>query len=79
MGIAFVVVGGLVVMTAVASFFSYLGEKKKRLSPEIGDRLDLLEKRIGALETRQIDRDERVGELESELSFVNKLIEKRRE
>lgn len=77
MGIAFVIVGGLVAMTAVASIFSYLGEKKKHLDPRLESTIDDMQRRLSILEERLGRDDERFEQIESEVAFVNKLIAKK--
>jgi len=77
MGVAIVIAGGLVLMTLVASLFSYLGEKKKRLDPQIEEKINRMERRLTAMEAKAAEKDERIDQLESEISFVNKLIEQR--
>lgn len=78
MGIAFVIVGGLVLMTLAASLFSYLGEKKKRLDPSLESKIEGLERRISELEQKSTGSDERFEQIEEEVAFVNKLISDKR-
>jgi len=75
MEIAIIVVGGLVLMTAVASVFSYLTEKRKRESPELEKRIAELERRLGVIEDQASDKDARVEQIAQDVSFVNKLVE----
>ncbi|HUX52487.1 MAG TPA: hypothetical protein VMW73_16990 [Spirochaetia bacterium] len=75
MGIAAIVIGGVIVVTIIASVSSYLTEKAKRRSPEVEANLSDLEKRLAVLESRMEDRDERVAQIANDLKFVNRLIE----
>jgi uncharacterized coiled-coil protein SlyX len=75
MGIALVIVGGLVLITAVASGFDYLGKRRKRISAEVDRKVVQLEERLATLEGKVAERDERIAQLESDLSFTNRLIE----
>jgi len=73
-GIASIIIGGVIVITLISSFFSYLTEKKKHTSPALESKLDEMEKRLAVLESRADDKDELVAELANDVSFVNKLI-----
>jgi hypothetical protein len=75
MEIALIIVGGLVLMTAVASAFSYLTEKKKRESPELEKRIAQIEQRLTALEDNAGIKDARMEQIAQDMSFVNKLVE----
>ncbi len=77
MGVALVIAGGLVLMTLVASLFSYLGEKRKRLDPQIEEKIARFEQRLAAIEAKADEKEERIAQLESEITFVTKLIEQR--
>ena len=77
MGIAFIIVGGLVLMTVFGAGFDYL-KKRKAISGKITEKKVLeLEKRIDILESNLYDKDEKIKQLEKEISFVNKLLEKK--
>lgn len=77
MGIALVVAGGLVLVTAVASLFSYLTEKAKKAHPEIARRMNDIEQRLLVLEERVGAKDEQINQLAHDVSFVNRLIEEK--
>lgn len=77
MGIALIVVGGIVLVSVVASYFDYLGKKAKSSNPDLAARLGELENRLKVLEVAQIEKDEKIERLSSELGFVNKLLDKR--
>ena len=72
-----IIVGGLVLMTGLASGFDYLGKKRKRLDDETKNKVAELEQKIFALESGIELRDEKISQLESDVSFVHKLIEKK--
>lgn len=74
MGIALVIVGGLVLMTLAASAFSYLGEKKKGVDPNIVKKIEAIEERLSSLEAGTGQVDERIQQIENDVSFVNKLL-----
>jgi len=73
--IAIIITGGLVLMTAVASAFGYLTEKRKRESPELEKQIAEMERRLSLLEDRAVDKEARVEQIAQEVSFVNKLVE----
>jgi chaperonin cofactor prefoldin len=75
MGIAFVIVGGVVVTTLIASVFDFLGKKKRKVDTRVESTISQLEERLSVLEAKTAEKDERISQLESEVSFVNKLIE----
>lgn len=78
MGIALVIVGGLFLMTLAASVFGYLGEKKKRLDPAVEARVADIERRLKELEEQGTLNDEKIGQIEGDIAFVNKLISDKR-
>ncbi len=76
MWIAFAIAGGIVVCTFIGSLFDYLGKKAKAGgSQQLADSLKGMEGRIAALETRLDDKDARIAQLETDLGFLNRLIE----
>ena len=77
MEITLIIVGGLVLMTGVASFFDYLGKRKTSLHSAALERIEALEREVEALKATGAAEEGRVGRLESEMGFVNKLIEHR--
>ena len=78
MGIALIVVGGLVLMTLISVVGSALGGKKKEhADKQTESRIAATEERLLSLEAKIMDRDERIAQLEHEVSFVNKLIEEK--
>lgn len=77
MGIAFVIVGGLVLMTLAASVFGYLGEKKKRLDPKVLEKLEQIEHRLSDLENAAGQNAERFDRIENDAAFVQRLLSDR--
>ena len=75
MGIALIIVGGLVLMTVSAAGFDYLAKRKRRADKQTENTVALLEERLANLEAKVAERDERISQLESDVSFVSKLIE----
>lgn len=74
MGIALIIVGGLVLMTVAASAFGYLGEKRKHLDPKITETLGTLERRLSAIEEKLGTADDRFDKIEGDVAFVHKLL-----
>lgn len=74
MEIALICVGGLIALTFVAAFFDYLGKKQAGLGGASLKRVETLEREVAALRKTVEAREERVERLETELTFVNKLI-----
>jgi uncharacterized small protein (DUF1192 family) len=75
MGIAIVIISGLVVMTVVAAGFDFLAKKNKSNSNVSINQLRELEDRIKILENNEIERTEQILKLQDEVKFVNKLLE----
>lgn len=79
MEIALIVAGGLVLLTAVAGFFDYLGKRRSGIDTETKARIEALEKRLGELEAATATDASRLARLEGDLSFMNRLVEGRGE
>ncbi len=77
MGIAFVIVGGLVLMTAFASGFDYLTKRRNKLDNETKQKVVDLEKRMIAMEQTGREKDARIAQLENDYTFLNRLLEKK--
>ncbi len=75
MGIALIVVGGLVLITLIGVIGDYYGKKKLALSAESLQRLETLEQQVQVLSTTVGERDERIARLEEGITFVNRLLE----
>jgi hypothetical protein len=72
--IALIIVGGLTAMTAIAVIGDYLTKSKiakSKVDPAI---LKEYERRISELEKRLSDQDAKLEQLESDVSFTNKLL-----
>jgi hypothetical protein len=74
MGFAIVIVAGLCLMTAVAAGFDYLGKKNEGVPKDILARVEGLERELEALRISAVAKDERIGQLETEMRFLGKLI-----
>jgi chaperonin cofactor prefoldin len=77
MDIALVIVGGLAVMTLVAAGFDYLVKRSKAVDKATKAKVEDLELRLKEIEVAQAAKDERIAQLEQEVGFVNKLLEKK--
>jgi hypothetical protein len=77
MGIALVIVGGLVLMTAFAAGFDFLTKRRNKLDNETKQKVGELERKIAALELRATAKDDRIEQLETDFAFLNKLLEKK--
>ncbi len=77
MGIAIVIVCGLVVMTVFASGFDFLTKRRNRVDNETKLKVVELEKKVSNMEQAIKDKDARVAQLESDYMFLNKLLEKK--
>jgi len=75
MGIAFIIVGGIALVSIVASFFSYLEKKKGRNDTAIEERLKSLEMRVDSLSDSVQEKEGTINKLEADLRFLNRLIE----
>ncbi|THB66205.1 MAG: hypothetical protein D6B26_03030 [Spirochaetaceae bacterium] len=75
MEIALIVVGGLVVMTVVASGFDFLAKRHKSRAGIPPGKISELEERIKNLESNDLDRLETIKKLQEEIVFVNNLLE----
>ena len=77
MSITLIIVGGLVLMTVFASGFDYLTKRKKGIDKTVIQKVEDLENKIRLLEQNNNDNDERIQQLETDLGFLHKLIEKK--
>jgi len=77
MGIALIIVGGLVLMTIFASGFDFLTKRRNKLDDETKKKVAELETKVLALEQLAKEKDDRIGQLENDFAFVNKLLEKK--
>ena len=76
MGTILVIVGGVVLMTFVAAGFDFLTKRRNKLDEETKQTVREMEQRVANLEQMVRDKDEKVAQVENDLSFLRKLIEK---
>ena len=79
MGVTLIIVGGLVLLTGIASFFDYLGKRKVSMNGAALERIEALERDVAALKAAGLDGEGRIGKLEADLGFLGKLIEDRQD
>ncbi len=77
MGIALVIVGGAVLLTVFGLGFDLLAKRRSRLDDATHQKVAELERRVADLELTVKDKEDRVARLESDLAFVNKLLDKK--
>jgi hypothetical protein len=77
MEIALIIVGGLVLMTIFASGFDFLTKRRNKLDNDTKLKVIELEEKVSTLERMSNDKDDKINQLDSDLSFLNKLIEKK--
>ena len=77
MGIALVIVGGLVLMTVFATGFDFMTKRRNRVDNETKQKVVELERKMAALEQTTMEKDDKIAQLESEFAFLNKLLEKK--
>lgn len=76
MGIALIIVGGIIVLTAIAIAGDVISTKyKAAVRAPKQEAIAPLEARLEALEARLDERDETVRKLQEELRFVNRMLE----
>jgi TolA-binding protein len=75
MGIAIVIIAGLVVMTVVAAGFDFLSRKSRSSAGVASQQLKELEERIKTLEINETERMEQIRKIQDEVKFVNRLLE----
>jgi hypothetical protein len=75
MGIAIVIISGLVVMTIVGAGFDFLTKRNKTNADISFRQLKDLEDRIKILETNEVERIEQIIKIQDEVKFMNKLLE----
>ena len=75
MEIALIISCGVVLSVFFGSLFDFLAKKKKKTDKINENKIKALEQKLSAMEARILDKDERIDQLEHEISFINKLIE----
>ncbi len=75
MEITLIIVGGLVVMTIFGTGFDFLTKRRKKLDNVTKQKVIELENKVNNLERIIHDNNERIAQVEGDLSFLNKLLE----
>ena len=75
MGIALIIVGGLVVVSIVSAGFDYMSKKGKSVDKGLGQKVYDLENRIKKLESQIENGDSKILHLEEEITFFKNLLE----
>jgi hypothetical protein len=76
MWIALIISGGVVLMTFFAAGFDFLTKRRNRVDNQTKQAVVELQRRVLALEQTVTEKDNKVGQLETDLSFLRRLIEK---
>jgi len=76
MWIALIISGGVVLVTFFAAGFDFLTKRRHRLDDATRETVVELQRRVATLEQIAKDKDEKVDQLENDLSFMKKLIDK---
>ncbi len=77
MEIAFIITGGVVLMTALAAGLDFLSKRRKGVDNQTRSKVEALEKKLHDLEQAVNEKDNRIAQLESDFSFLNRLLEKK--
>jgi len=77
MGITLIIVGGIVVLTALGGFIDIQSKRQGGLGGKALERIETLEREVTLLRGEEAARADKIERLESELRFVGKLIEDR--
>ncbi|OHD11109.1 MAG: hypothetical protein A2Z96_02830 [Spirochaetes bacterium GWB1_48_6] len=77
MGIAFIIVGGLTLISIVAMVGDYLTKTKMATLSTNPQTIGKLEQRIENLEKQLQEQDHKISHLEQDISFTSKLLEKK--
>lgn len=76
MWIAFAIAGGVIACTFIGSLFDYLGKKAKAGGDrQLAEAVKAMDARVASLENRLDEKDSRIAQLETDLGFLNRLIE----
>jgi hypothetical protein len=75
MWIALIIVAGLVLMTGVASGFDYMGKRKLKTGEDLEKRLAAMEQKLALIEDAGREKDAKIEQLGTDLSFMHKLLE----
>jgi hypothetical protein len=77
MSLGLIIVGGIVILSVVASISDYLTKTKVAKSSIDPETIHTLERRVAELEEKASRQENRIQSLESDISFANKLLEDR--
>ncbi|MEJ2665166.1 MAG: hypothetical protein P8107_14205 [Spirochaetia bacterium] len=77
MEIALIIAGGLVLMTFFAAGFDFLTKRRNKIDKDTKNKVLDLEKKIHILEAKIEEREDAIKQLEHDVSFVHKLLEKK--
>ncbi len=77
MGIALVIMGGMTLITIFAIIGDIITKTRRVKAPQDGKALEDITRRVEALEIQVQSRDERIRQLENDVSFANKLLEEK--
>jgi hypothetical protein len=75
MEIALIITGGVVLVSIIAGLFDFLTKRKKKADHVLENKVTEIEQKLQKLEGKLLEKDERINQLESEISFVTRLIE----
>ncbi|HEY9053740.1 MAG TPA: hypothetical protein VIO60_02865 [Rectinemataceae bacterium] len=75
MGITLIIVGGIVIISVVATIGDFLTKSKVAKSSIDPGMIQRLDDRIAELERKTQDQDRKIESLEADLAFANKLLE----
>ena len=78
MEIALIISGSLVLMTFFGAGFDYLTKRRNKIDEETKIKVSMLEKKVAMLESVIDDGNNKIQELENDVSFVTKLIENKK-
>jgi len=79
MEIALVIAGAVVLMTAFAAGFDFLSKRRARLDDQTRAQVQQMEGRVHALELAVGEKEQRISQLETELRFFSRLLDKKPE
>ena len=75
MEIVLIITGGLVLMTFFAAGFDFLTKRRNKKDNAAMAKVAELEKRLARLESALEDRNDRLLQMENDISFMTKLLE----
>jgi hypothetical protein len=75
MEIALIIVGGVILVTVLPMLIQNRQKKGPKPDPALNGKVEELERKVASLEERLAVRDERINQLETTVSFVNRLLD----